>query len=192
MLFYISWRYLQPFHEILSISDWFCDVFSLNLNFGKLWTKNIERMPIYRSYSKLLANYQYWNQTIENHWWFKGIIDIDIEIATENYRKIITIEKWFFVDPYRCSDLTVDASIKLDISAGAVVVEGSAEYVNNANSSSQVCSVTYTSKNRTMTKKLNQSHLAPGNVTYQTMLDQEKHATHVVSSITYGKNAHFK
>ena len=90
----------------------------------------------------------------------------------------------------RVSDLTVDASIKLDISAGAVVVEGSARYVNEANSSSQVCSMTYTSKETTITKKLNQSHLA--NVTYQDMLDREKHATHVVSSITYGKNAHFK
>merc|ERR1712012_600988 len=50
--------------------------------------------------------------------------------------------------------------------------------------------MTYTSKETTITKKLNQSHLA--NVTYQAMLDQEKHATHVVSSITYGRNAHFK
>ena len=138
-----------------------------------------------------VSNYWYWNQTLGNHWRFKGIIDIDIEIATENCKKkIITIEKWFFVDPYRCSDLTVDASIKLDISSGSVVVEGSAQYVNTANSSSQVCSVTYTSKKRTMTKSLNQSHLA--NVTYQDMLDREKNATHVVSSITYGKNAHFK
>ena len=92
----------------------------------------------------------------------------------------------------RASDLTVDASIKLDISAGAVVVEGSAKYANTANSNSQVCSVTYTSKKTTKTKSLNQSHLAPGNVTYQEILNKEKHATHVVSSITFGKNAHFK
>ena len=90
----------------------------------------------------------------------------------------------------RCSALDVDANIKLDISGGAVVVEGSAKYVNASNSNSQVSSVTYTSKKVTETRSLNQSHLA--NVTYRNMLEEEKHATHVISSITYGKNAHLK
>ena len=90
----------------------------------------------------------------------------------------------------RCSALDVEASIKLDIAGGAVVVEGSAKYVNASNSNSQVSSVTYTSKKVTETRSLNQSHLA--NVTYRNMLEEEKHATHVISSITYGKNAHLK
>ena len=90
----------------------------------------------------------------------------------------------------RCNALDVDASTKLDICSGAVVGEGSAIYANASNINSQVSSVTYTSKKVTRTKSLNQSHLA--NVTYRTMLDEEKHATHFVSSITYGKNAHFK
>ena len=90
----------------------------------------------------------------------------------------------------RSSALDVEASIKLEIGSGAVSVEGSAKYVNSSNSNSQVCSVTYTSKKVTKTKSLNQSHLAA--VTYRTMLEEEKNATHVVSSITYGKNAHFK
>ena len=90
----------------------------------------------------------------------------------------------------RCSALDVDANIKLDISGGAVVVEGSAKYVNASNSNSQVSSVTYTSKKVTKTKALGMGQLA--SVTYQAMLSEEKHATHVVSSITYGKNAHFK
>ena len=90
----------------------------------------------------------------------------------------------------RCSALDVEASISLEIGAGAVTVDGSAKYVNSSNNNSQVSSVTYTSKKVTRTKSLNQSHLA--NVTYRTMLDEEKHATHFVSSITYGKNAHFK
>ena len=90
----------------------------------------------------------------------------------------------------RCSALDVDASIKLEIGSGAVTVEGSAKYVNSSNNNSQVSSVTYTSKKVTKTKSLNQSHLA--NVTYRTMMEEEKNATHVVSSITYGKNAHFK
>ena len=92
----------------------------------------------------------------------------------------------------RCNSLDVDASIKLDIGGGAVVVEGSAKYVNTSNSNSQVSSVTYTSKKVTKTKALNMSQLAPDKVTYRSMLDQEKNATHVISSITYGKNAHFK
>ena len=54
----------------------------------------------------------------------------------------------------RCSALDVDANIKLDISGGAVVVEGSAKYVNASNSNSQVSSVTYTSKKVTKTKAL--------------------------------------
>ena len=90
----------------------------------------------------------------------------------------------------RCKNLDVEASIKLDIGSGAVVVEGSAKYVNASNNNSQVSSVTYTSKKVTKTKSLNQSHLA--DVTYRTMLEEEKNATHVVSAITYGKNAHFK
>ena len=92
----------------------------------------------------------------------------------------------------RCNALDVDANIKLDIGGGAVVVEGSAKYVNTSNSNSQVSSVTYTSKKVTKTKALNMSQLAPDKVTYRSMLDQEKNATHVISSITYGKNAHFK
>ena len=92
----------------------------------------------------------------------------------------------------RCNALDVDAKIKLDIGGGAVVVEGSAKYVNTSNSNSQVSSVTYTSKKVTKTKALNMSQLALDKVTYRSMLDQEKNATHVISSITYGKNAHFK
>ena len=92
----------------------------------------------------------------------------------------------------RCKTLDVEADIKLDISGGAVVVEGSAKYLNSSNSNSQVCSVTYTSKKVTMTKLLNMNHLDPDKVTHKTMLENEKQATHVVSSITYGKNAHFK
>jgi len=92
----------------------------------------------------------------------------------------------------RCKALDVDANMKLDISGGAVVVEGSAKYVNTSNSNSQVSSVTYTSKKLTKTKSLNMDHLAPGAVTYKDMLNAEENATHVVSSITYGMNAHFK
>ena len=90
----------------------------------------------------------------------------------------------------RCSAMDVEADIRLDISSGAVVVEGSAKYVNTSNSNSQVSSATYTSKKVTKTKQLNMTQMA--NVTYQTMLNEEKNATHVVSSITYGKNAHLK
>ena len=90
----------------------------------------------------------------------------------------------------RCKNLDVEASIKLDIGSGAVVVEGSAKYVNASNNNSQVSSVTYTSKKVTKTKSLNMSHYS--NVTYKAMLEEEKHATHVISSITYGKNAFFK
>ena len=82
--------------------------------------------------------------------------------------------------------------MKLDISGGAVVVEGSAKYVNTSNSNSQVSSVTYTSFLLTKTKSLNMGHLAAGAVTFKEMLNAEENATHVVSSITYGKNAHFK
>ena len=93
----------------------------------------------------------------------------------------------------RCNVLDVNASnIKLEIASGTVVVEGSAKYVNTSNSNSQVSSVTYTSKKVTKTKALNMSQLALDKVTYRSMLDQEKNATHVISSITYGKNAHFK
>ena len=92
----------------------------------------------------------------------------------------------------RCKALDVDANMKLDISGGAVVVEGSAKYVNTSNSNSQVSSVTYTSFLLTKTKSLNMGHLAPGAVTFKEMLNAEENATHVVSSITYGKNAHFK
>ena len=92
----------------------------------------------------------------------------------------------------RCNALDVEAEVKLDMSSGAVKVEGSAKYVNSSNSNSQVCSVTYTSKKVTMTKALNMGQLAKENVTYRTILEEEMHATHVVSSITYGKNAHFK
>ena len=91
-------------------------------------------------------------------------------------------------DRYNVLDL--DASTKLDISVGALIVEGSAKYVNASNSNSQVCSVTYASKKVTKTKSLNMSHYS--NVTYKAMLEEEKHATHVISSITYGKNAFFK
>ena len=90
----------------------------------------------------------------------------------------------------RCNALDVDASTKLDICSGAVVGEGSAIYANASNINSQVSSVTYTYKKLTKTMSLSESHLA--NVTYRTMLEEEKNATHVVSSITYGKNAHFK
>ena len=46
----------------------------------------------------------------------------------------------------RCKALDVDdAKIKLDIGSGAVVVEGSAKYINASNNNSQVSSVTYTS-----------------------------------------------
>ena len=90
----------------------------------------------------------------------------------------------------RCNALDVDASIKLDIAGGTVAVEGSAKYVNTSNSNSQVSSVTYTSKKVTETKSLNMSHF--NNITYRTMLEEEENATHVISSITYGKNAHFK
>ena len=92
----------------------------------------------------------------------------------------------------RFSALDVEASMKLEIGSGAVSVEGSAKYVNSSNSNSQVSSVCYTSKKVTKTKALNMSQLAPDKVTYRSMLDQEKNATHVVSSITYGKNAHLK
>ena len=92
----------------------------------------------------------------------------------------------------RCKNLDVEASIKLDIGSGAVVVEGSAKYVNASNNNSQVSSVTYTSKKVTKTKALNMGQLAQDNVTYRSILEEEKDATHVVSSITYGKNAHFK
>ena len=90
----------------------------------------------------------------------------------------------------RCNALDVDALTKLDICSGAVVGEGSAIYANASNINSQVSSVTYTYKKVTKTMSLNHSHLA--NVTNRTMLEEEKNATHVVSSITYGKNAHFK
>ena len=60
----------------------------------------------------------------------------------------------------RCDALDVEANIKLDIGGGAVVVEGSAKYVNASNNNSQVSSVTYTSKKVTKTKSLNQSHFA--------------------------------
>ena len=92
----------------------------------------------------------------------------------------------------RCSAMDVEADIRLDISSGAVVVEGSAKYVNTSNSNSQVSSATYTSKKVTKTKALNMGQLAQDNVTYRSILEEEKDATHVVSSITYGKNAHFK
>jgi len=92
----------------------------------------------------------------------------------------------------RCKHLDVDASIALEIGAGAVSVEGSAKYVNSSNSNSQVCSVTYSSKKLTKTKKLTMDQLAPDNVTYRTMLQELENATHVVSSITYGKSAHFR
>ena len=92
----------------------------------------------------------------------------------------------------RCNALDVEAEVKLDISSGIVKVEGSAKYVNSSNSNSQVCSVTYTSKKVTMTKALNMGQLAKENVTYRSILEEEMYATHVVSSITYGKNAHFK
>jgi len=90
----------------------------------------------------------------------------------------------------RCNVLDLDASTKLDISVGALIVEGSAKYVNASNSNSQVTSVTYAIQKTTKSKSLNMSQL--GNVTYRTTLEEEKHATHVVSSITYGKNAFFK
>ena len=90
----------------------------------------------------------------------------------------------------RFTTLDVEASMKLEIGSGAVSAEGSAKYINSYNSNSQVVSITYTSKKLTKTKSLNQNHLAA--VTYRTMLEEEKNATHVVSSITYGKNAHFK
>ena len=90
----------------------------------------------------------------------------------------------------RFTTLDVEASMKLEIGSGAVSAEGSAKYINSSNSNSQVVSITYTSKKLTKTKSLNQNHLAA--VTYLRDLEKEKHATHVVSSITYGKNAHFK
>jgi len=90
----------------------------------------------------------------------------------------------------RCNVLNLDASTKHDISRGALILEGSAKYVNASNSNSQVTSVTYAIQKTTKSKSLNMSQL--GNVTYRTTLEEEKHATHVVSSITYGKNAFFK
>jgi len=90
----------------------------------------------------------------------------------------------------RCNALDVEATIKLDIFAGALDVEGSAKYVNASNSSSKTSSVTYVSKKMTKTKCLNMSHFS--NITYQSMLEEEKEATHVVSAITYGKMAFFK
>ena len=92
----------------------------------------------------------------------------------------------------RCKALDVEADIKLDISGGAVKVEGSAKYLNSSNSNSQVCSVTYTSKKVTKTKSLNMTQMGKDKVTHLSILDDEKHATHYVSSITYGKNAHFR
>ena len=47
-------------------------------------------------------------------------------------------------------------------------------------------------KKVTKTKALNMGQLAQDNVTYRSILEEEKDATHVVSSITYGKNSHFK
>ena len=90
----------------------------------------------------------------------------------------------------RFTTLDVDPSMKLEIGSGAVSPEGSAKYINSSNSNSQVVSITYTTKKLTKTKSLNQNHLAA--VTYLRDLEKEKNATHVVSSITYGKNAHFK
>jgi len=90
----------------------------------------------------------------------------------------------------RCNVLNLDASTKHDISRGALILEGSAKYVNASNSNSQVTSVTYAIQKTTKSKSLNMSQL--GNVTYRTTLEEEKHATHVVSSITYGKNAFLK
>ena len=90
----------------------------------------------------------------------------------------------------RCNVLDLDAETKLYICAGALVVDGSAKYVNASNSNSQVSSVTYASKKVTITRSLNQSHFA--NVTYQSMLEEEKNATHVITAITYGKMAFFK
>ena len=69
-------------------------------------------------------------------------------------------------------------------------MEGSAKFVNATNSNSQVSSVTYASKKVAITRSLNQSHLA--NVTYQSMLEEETNATHVITAITYGKMAFFK
>merc|ERR1719507_1076010 len=68
----------------------------------------------------------------------------------------------------------------------------SVKYLNSSNSNSQVCSVTYTSKKVTKTKSLNMTQMGKDKVTHLSILDDEKHATHVVSSITYGKNAHFR
>ena len=94
----------------------------------------------------------------------------------------------------RCNVMDLDASTRLDIYVGALgsgpALENSAKYVIASNSNSQVTSVTYASKKMTKSKSLNQLQLA--NVTYRTMLEEEKHATHVVSSITYGKNAFLK
>ena len=94
----------------------------------------------------------------------------------------------------RCNVLDLDASTRLDIYVGALgsgpALENSAKYVNASNSNSQVTSVTYAIQKTTKSKSLNMSQL--GNVTYRTTLEEEKHATHVVSSITYGKNAFFK
>ena len=90
----------------------------------------------------------------------------------------------------RCEQLDVSASIALEIGAGQVKVSGSAKYVDSSNSSSQVASVTYTSNKLFHTKKLTMEQLQ--NVTYANVLADQKNATHVISSITYGKKAHFK
>ena len=90
----------------------------------------------------------------------------------------------------RSKQLNVSAAISLEIASGAVKVSGSAKYVDSSNSSSKVASVTYTSNKLFHTKKLTMEQME--NVTYANILAEEKDATHVISAITYGKNAHFK
>ena len=90
----------------------------------------------------------------------------------------------------RCKQLNVSASMELEIGVGAVRCEGSAKYVNSSNSNSKVSSVTYSSNKLFATKKLVMDQLQ--NVTYANVLAQQQNATHVISSITYGKNAYFK
>ena len=123
--------------------------------------------------------------------WDEDELDDDkldvLEHGTSNFRIKISNSQ-----EDRCNALDVNANMKLDIGGGAVVVEGSAKYVETSNSNSRVCSVSYISSKVTKTKALNMNQLAQDKITYRNLLNEEQSATHVISSITYGKNAFFK
>ena len=124
--------------------------------------------------------------------WDEDELDDDkldvLEHGTSNFRIKISNSQ-----EDRCKAMDVEANnIKLDIGGGAVVVEGSAKYVETSNSNSRVCSVSYISSKATVTKALNMNQLAEDKITYRNLLNEEQSATHVISSITYGKNAFFK